>query len=399
MLLSGCVIVKNEAKLLDGCLQSLHEFVDEIVVVDNGSTDNSAEVAGKYNANIIYLPEANHDGGRSAYVNAAKSDWIIVLDADERITKEDGKKIRDFLIKQENNNLLGCLLPRYDYLGDGKWAYINILRLFQNDKKVYYNKINAHASVAKSIQDNKGEIGFFPASIHHIDVLLPSRTKNKRERNIKRIKTDIDTSIKNGIHYNMFLHCFLGLEYTAAENYQDAVKEYSKAMESDNNEAIAEGKIFYAQAMIKCGKYKLAQELALNALVNNKERCEKALFILAEINIRRRYYDNAISIAKFAVNKYPYMAHWYINLAFLYRDTDIGKSKDLIEKAIKINPYLLESIIYNYGEKPNIFEQQTSFLSITGTVFDILIQYYDEQRDIESKNYWQKEYDRIVLKK
>lgn len=396
MLLSGCVIVKNEAALLDGCLNSLSKFVDELVVVDNGSTDDSINVAKRYNANVISMPDANHDGGRNAYIQAAKGDWIIVLDADERILYEDGLKIRSSLVNSHEDLLLGFLLPRYDYLGDGKWAYINILRLFKRDDNVYYNKLNAHASVAKSITRHNGKISFLNAAIHHLDILLPARTKNKRERNIRRITSDIYESQENNREYNMFLHCFLGLEYAAANRFDDAKLEYQKAINSHNEEAIAEGKIFFAQTCLQLKDYVTAKNYAVDVLQNHPERYEKSLFTLAQIAVCQGRMNDAISIATIALKQYPQMVHWYINMAFLLKDTNIEKSKQCIEKAIELNPYLLESIIYNKGEKPNIFEQQSSFLSITGNIFDIMIRYYDIISDYSKKTFWENEYKKVV---
>ena len=85
-------------------------------------------------------------------------------------------------------------------------------------------------------------------------------------------------------------------------------------------------------------------------------------------------------------------------MAFLVKDTNLEKSKQCVEKAIELNPYLLEKIIYNQGERPNIFEQQTSFLSITGNIFDIMIHYYDITGDDSKKIFWNHEYEKMIFK-
>lgn len=396
MLLSGCVIVKNEAALLDGCLKSLSKFVDELIVVDNGSTDDSVNVAKSYNATVINLPDANHDGGRNAYIQAAKGDWIVVLDADERILYDDGIKIRAALINSHEDLLLGYYLPRYDYLGNGKWAYIHLLRLFKRDNNVYYERINAHASVGESIADHNGTINILNVAIHHLDIILPQRTKYKRQRNIRRITAEINEAKRNNREYSVFLHCFLGLEYTAANRFDDAKLEYQKAIDSNDEEAIAEGKIFYAQTCLRIKDYITAKKYAIDVLHNHPIRYEKSLFILAEIAVCQERMEDAISIATIALQQYPQFAHWYVNLAFLLKDTNIEKSRQCIEKAIELNPFLLERIIYNPGEKPNIFEQQSSFLSITGNIFDILIRYYDVKKDYYNKAIWEKKYESTI---
>ncbi|HEY0179480.1 MAG TPA: glycosyltransferase family 2 protein, partial [Dokdonella sp.] len=83
--LSACIITLNEADRIDACLDSL-AFCDEIVVVDSGSTDGTRERAAAKGARVI---ERAFDGYRSQKdfaVGAARNDWVLCLDADERVT-------------------------------------------------------------------------------------------------------------------------------------------------------------------------------------------------------------------------------------------------------------------------------------------------------------------------
>lgn len=83
--LSACIITLNEADRIDACLDSL-AFCDEIVVVDSGSTDGTRERAAAKGARVL---ERTFDGYRSQKdfaVNAARHDWVLCVDADERVT-------------------------------------------------------------------------------------------------------------------------------------------------------------------------------------------------------------------------------------------------------------------------------------------------------------------------
>jgi glycosyltransferase involved in cell wall biosynthesis len=83
--LSACIITLNEADRIEACLDSL-AFCDEIVVVDSGSTDGTRERAAAKGARVI---ERTFDGYRAQKdfaVQSARHDWVLCLDADERVT-------------------------------------------------------------------------------------------------------------------------------------------------------------------------------------------------------------------------------------------------------------------------------------------------------------------------
>src|SRR5688572_29302819 len=129
-MLSGCVIVRDEAGLLAGCLESLRPHVDELIVVDNGSADDSAAVARRFGAAVIPLPGVNHEHGRNAYLEAATRPWVLVLDADERLTPDAGGVIRR-AVADARADTFGFGLPRFDYVGGGRWSTTRLVRLFR----------------------------------------------------------------------------------------------------------------------------------------------------------------------------------------------------------------------------------------------------------------------------
>ena len=81
-----CVIAKNEEEYLADCLDSARPFVDEIVVVDTGSTDRTVEIARAHGARIEHFTWINDfAAARNFAIEAATKDWILMLDADERL--------------------------------------------------------------------------------------------------------------------------------------------------------------------------------------------------------------------------------------------------------------------------------------------------------------------------
>jgi len=98
MLLSAAIIVRDEAEHLDACLTSLHGLVDEIVVVDTGSVDSSVDVARRHGAVIGHEPwQDDFATPRNRSLDLASGEWILYVDADERVRAGDNTERRRFL--------------------------------------------------------------------------------------------------------------------------------------------------------------------------------------------------------------------------------------------------------------------------------------------------------------
>ena len=97
MSLSAAIIVKDEADLLDACLNSLRGLVDEIVVVDTGSTDGTVAVAKQHRAVVAHEPwQGDFSAARNRSLDLATGDWILYVDADEQV-EGDFEHARAFL--------------------------------------------------------------------------------------------------------------------------------------------------------------------------------------------------------------------------------------------------------------------------------------------------------------
>ena len=107
---SLCMIVKNEEERLPGCLESIRGLVDEIVVVDTGSSDRTQEIARSYGARVFLLPwSGDFAAARNESLRHATGDWILFLDADERL---DPHGIEDCLRNTASTSGLdACTFP------------------------------------------------------------------------------------------------------------------------------------------------------------------------------------------------------------------------------------------------------------------------------------------------
>jgi glycosyltransferase involved in cell wall biosynthesis len=96
------MIVKNEETTLPKCLGSVKDFVDEIVVLDTGSTDKTTQIAQQFGAKVHYFPwNNNFSSARNEALKYVTGDWILVLDADESLTSEIIPLIKSAISKEE----------------------------------------------------------------------------------------------------------------------------------------------------------------------------------------------------------------------------------------------------------------------------------------------------------
>lgn len=95
--LSAVLITKNAAARLEGCLESLR-FCDEIVIVDSGSSDGTCEIAKRFGAQLIERDWLGFGRQKQYAVDQASHDWVLCIDADERITSELASSIGNALV-------------------------------------------------------------------------------------------------------------------------------------------------------------------------------------------------------------------------------------------------------------------------------------------------------------
>jgi glycosyltransferase involved in cell wall biosynthesis len=138
--LSLCMIVKNEEKFLPRCLESVKDHVDEIIIVDTGSTDGTIEIAKRYNAQIYHHAwENSFSKARNYSLKYATCEWVIWLDADEEVDEEDAHKLKE-VIKDNDVNVI--YLPMFNKpVGGNNISIFNSEKIFKNHIGIYFEGI------------------------------------------------------------------------------------------------------------------------------------------------------------------------------------------------------------------------------------------------------------------
>lgn len=165
--LSVVLATFNEEKNLPDCLESVKDFANEIVIVDGSSSDETVKIAKDYGAKIKETsnPIMFHINKQKA-IDMATSDWILQLDADERVTQELKKEIIKIL-NSDNNEINGYWIPRKNwflgrFLTKGGLYPDYMLRLYKNGKgKLPQKNVHEQAIV-------EGEVGYLKNPLIHI---------------------------------------------------------------------------------------------------------------------------------------------------------------------------------------------------------------------------------------
>ncbi|KKQ43495.1 MAG: glycosyltransferase [Microgenomates group bacterium GW2011_GWC1_37_8] len=99
--ISVIIIAKNEEEKIGGCLKSV-EWVDEVIVINNESTDRTEEIAKKYGARVINYENGTYSSRKNKGAKEAKGKWLLYIDADERVTPDLRKEINSLITNYES---------------------------------------------------------------------------------------------------------------------------------------------------------------------------------------------------------------------------------------------------------------------------------------------------------
>ena len=165
--LSACIIAFNEADRIGDCLASL-SFCDEIVVVDSGSTDDTAAIARAAGARVLQRPFDGFRSQKAFAVAEAAHDWVLCLDADERV----GDELRDSIQAARAAGFEGAAGYRFarldNYFGrflrHGNAYPDRVLRLFDRRRGGWRGSREVHeaASVDGPVRTLRGDLVHYP---------------------------------------------------------------------------------------------------------------------------------------------------------------------------------------------------------------------------------------------
>lgn len=197
--ISACMIAKNEARYIARCIDSLRGLVEEIIVVDTGSDDQTGEIARQHGARVFDYQWDNHfANARNFSIQYAQGDWILVMDADERISEKDQGEFINFCKKLNKDDKIAYQFTTRNYTekrtsadwieNDGNdaeekemgWVPTEKTRMFLNHEGIHF--IYPVHELVEPVLEKKGyQLEHCPIPIHHYGKLDQERNRKRWE--------------------------------------------------------------------------------------------------------------------------------------------------------------------------------------------------------------------------
>lgn len=227
--ISACLMVKNEEELLPGCLDSIRDWVTEIIVVDTGSTDRTVEIAREYGARVFHQTwEDDFSRHRNYSIEQATGDWIFIIDADERIFTEDVSLIQG-AVNADNYAILS--LNIYNVYGENedRVTYSNSVRFFKRSLELRYEGIVHNDLVLPKDEP----ILRTRIRLKHLGYdLSPERMKQKFARTIALLEKQLEADPDNAFTLFNYAELLRGVDpIIKPENARKIVRASSRVVE------------------------------------------------------------------------------------------------------------------------------------------------------------------------
>ena len=294
--LSLSIIVKNEEKYLEGCLESVKDVVDEIVIVDTGSSDKTLEIAKKYSPKIFHFKWCNDfSEARNYALSKSSGDWIFYLDADERLEHKSKNELLE-LIKSEKKLGINCYVHSISSDGSNNQS-MKYIRLFKNDSKIKFSG-KAHEQIEPSLRINNYEIVDSDLEIVHLGYdVSESELQRKAKRNLTLLMIDYKNKKSPYTAYQ------IANSYAALKKEKEKINYYSEAL-NDNSldkELRSTCLVELADYELREGKLVKAKEYVKKGINENKDHILLKM-IASQVYGKSKEFNKAIAFCEDALS-------------------------------------------------------------------------------------------------
>lgn len=235
VLLSACMIVKNEELTLRKCLDSLRGVVDEVIVLDTGSTDATVRIATEWGAQVHSFTWCNDfSAARNASMAYASGDFILIIDADEYLDATEKLNLRRLL---ETTDAEAYAVNIRNYIGPmhalAQTIPVTVIRIFRRGH-LFIQAI--HEQIVPSILASKRPIAHANLTIHHLGYLNEFvQSRDKTNRNMQLLEQELNVHPDD-----LFQRSNLLAEYMRSGNFQACADLSAELMDELEQTPIAQ---------------------------------------------------------------------------------------------------------------------------------------------------------------
>lgn len=293
------IIVKNEEKYLKGCLESIKDLVDEIVLADTGSTDNTIEIASQYTDKILYFQwTGDFSEARNFVLNNTDSEWVLYLDADERIDPKYHDEIRALVNRDDVD---AYQLRIRSLIKDGNSSQVHIVpyaRLFRKMENVKFEG-KIHEQITPSLVKAGARFETTNIIIEHLGYSQNLEIiEAKKRRNLQSLIELVNSDPKNA--YALFQ---LGQNYITIGETEEGIKCLTNALKLNGVTNPVKATILSTLAKYQYDKRNIPNAIELCKL--SLQIAPSQLFgklLLSEILFSIKQYEESINLLKEALS-------------------------------------------------------------------------------------------------
>jgi len=305
--LSACTITKNEEKNIERSINSYKDFVDEVIVVDTGSTDNTVEIAKSLGAKVVEFRWCNDfAAARNCALDNTTGDWVLFLDADEWIADDGAKNLKKYIEKAVAGGFDAVSGRLVNISDDGDIIEtMSILRMFARKPHIRYRR-----KIHEILHDFEKKHALESIYIDDLFINHSGYAKSISNEKVKRNRKFLEEIYANGEAEP------LDYFYLARENLVDNP---------------------------------VRADYFLNLLISSKENMDSLKYInmgnnLDELKIRisntltdKYSFEERLAIIEESIKNNPEDPLYYYYKYVLYSGIDDMKYKELLEKALVLD--------------------------------------------------------------
>lgn len=228
--LSLCMIVRNNEHTIRPCLESIRPWVDEMIVVDTGSTDATPRICAELGAQVFHWPwRDDFSAARNESLQHATGEWLFWMDSDDTIPPECGRQLRVLADGPHRSNVLGYVVQVHCPGPDGDPHDVTVVdhvKLIRNRPDLRFEH-RIHEQILPAIRRVQGEVEFTDIYVLHSgsDHTVDGR-KRKLERDFKLLHLDLQERPDHP-----FVLFNLGMTYADTQEHLEAVSWLIRCIE------------------------------------------------------------------------------------------------------------------------------------------------------------------------
>lgn len=226
--LSLCMIVRDSSRTLDACLASIAPWVDEIIVVDTGSLDNTREIAERYAAQVFEFPWCDDfAAARNESLRHAAGDWLFWMDSDDTISPENGERLRALahrpLIEAPTAYVMQVHCP--GPTGTTDCTIVDHVKMFGNDPRLRFDG-RIHEQILPAIRHVGGTVEWTDIYVSHSgSEHSPNARLQKQQRDLRLLEMELGERPDHP-----FVLFNLGMTYADMEETEQAAAYLEKCL-------------------------------------------------------------------------------------------------------------------------------------------------------------------------